>query len=187
LKIIKTKPKKYRFSLDFERKMSYYILTIRRKVIEMIVTNLKSPEIGLYTKLNKYFDAAFEAAQKVMVNTPEPGRYDIDGDNCYYMVQRYDAKSPFESQFESHRDYIDIQIMIKGEEIIRFEDMRKLSLSKEYTPDYELFTMNKDYDSVRLTDGELVIIFPGEPHAPGIRAEGTDGKVCKMVVKIRNL
>ena len=51
------------------------------------------------------------------------------------MIQSYDAKSPFDAQFESHRDYIDIQVVLDGEEIIRFESAEKLSLSKEYTPD----------------------------------------------------
>lgn len=153
----------------------------------MVVTNLKSPELVLYAKLNKYFEAAFAAASKAMTNIPEAGRYNIDGDNCYYMIQCYDAKSPFEAQFESHRDYIDIQIMLKGEEIIRFDNTEKLSLAKEYTPDYELFVMNKDYDSVRLCNGELVIIYPGEAHAPCIRTDGTTDKIYKMVVKIRNI
>lgn len=152
----------------------------------MIVTNLKSPEAGLYSQLNKYFAPALEAARKAMASLPETGRYDIDGDECYYMIQRYDAKSPFEAQFESHREYIDIQIMLCGEEIIRFETPDKLSLAKEYEPDYELFKMNKDYDSVRLCPGDFAVIYPGEPHAPCIRAEGTDGKIVKMVVKIRN-
>ncbi len=162
----------------------YYFL--KKVMFIMVVSNLKSPQLELYEKLNKYFPAAFEAAKKVMLYTPEAGRYDIDGDECFYTIQCYDAKSPFDAQFEAHREYIDIQIMIKGEEIIRFDDTSKLSLAKEYVPDYEMFTMNKDYDSVRLCPGELVIIYPNEAHAPCIRAEGTDGKVCKMVVKIRN-
>ena len=152
----------------------------------MIVTNLKSSELELYSGLNKYFSDSFEAARKAIANVPALGRYDIDGDNCYYMIQEYDAKSPFDAQFESHREYIDIQVVLRGEEIIRFESTDKLALAKEYSPDYELFAMNKDYDSVRLRCGELVVIYPNEAHAPGIRAEGTDGKVVKMVVKIRN-
>lgn len=151
----------------------------------MIVANLKSPELALYAGLNKYFGEAFDIAKKACANIPQNGKYEVDGDACYYMIQSYDAKSPFDAQFESHRDYIDIQVVLDGEEIIRFESAEKLSLSKEYTPDCELFAMNKDYDSVRLCKGDMTIIFPGEPHAPGVFAEGTDGHVRKLVVKIR--
>ena len=168
--------------------MSYHILVINHKgkVLEMIVTNLKSSELCLYSKLNKYFPAALEAAKNAMNENLESGRYDIDGDECYYMIQRYDANPPTDSKFESHREYIDIQIMLDGEEIIRFDSLDKLSRMTDYTPDYELFAMNENYDSVRLCAGDLVIIYPGEAHAPGILADGAEARVCKMVVKIRN-
>ena len=102
------------------------------------------------------------------------------------MIQLYDAKLPEEAKFESHREYIDIQVILKGEEIIRMESLDKLTRATDYTPDFELFEMNAEYDSIRLCQGDLVIIYPNEAHAPCIRAEGSDGKVCKMVVKIRN-
>ena len=151
----------------------------------MIVTSINSPELDLYAGLNKYFPKAFDVIRKILANTPEDGKYVVDGDECYYMVQSYETKSPFDASFESHRQYIDIQVVISGEEIIRFESIDKLSLSKEYTPDCEKFNMNKDYDSVRLCRGDISIIYPNEPHAPGIRAEGTDTHVRKLVVKIR--
>lgn len=151
----------------------------------MIITNLNSNELSLYAGLNPYFQKAFDVAKTVCANVPEDGRYDVDGDNCYYMIQSYETKSPFEARFESHRKYIDIQVVLDGEEIIRFETASKLVLAKPYTEDYELFVMNKDYDSVRLNKGEIAIIYPGEPHAPGISADGSSKSVRKLVVKIR--
>lgn len=151
----------------------------------MIITTLNSPELSLYGQLNKYFPIAFDLAKKICQNIPENGKYSVDADNCYYMVQSYDAKSPFDARFESHREYIDIQIVLDGEEIIRFESKEKLSQSAEYKPDVEYFAMNKDYDSVRLCRGDMAIIYPDEPHAPGIFAEGSSGHVRKLVVKIK--
>lgn len=150
----------------------------------MIITYLGAPENALYEKLNANLAKAFDIAQAVLRNTPEDGRYDVD-DDVYYMIQSYKAKSPFDAKFEAHREYIDIQMVISGEEIIRFDRASKLSLCKEYTPDCELYSMNKDYDSVRLVAGELAIIFTGEPHAPGIKADGAPEDVRKLVVKIR--
>ena len=151
----------------------------------MIVTSVKSPELELYSELNEYFPKAFDVIRSVLANTPADGKYEIDGNDCYYMVQSYQTKSPFEVSFESHREYIDIQVVISGEEIIRFESIDKLSLSKQYAPDCERFAMNKDYDSVRLCRGDISIIFPNEPHAPAIRADGSGPDVRKLVVKIR--
>ena len=152
----------------------------------MIVTNLNSPELSLYSNLNKYFMPAFEAIREAMASDLEPGRYDIDGDECYYMVQKYQTKPASEAKFESHREYIDIQVILKGEEIIRMESLDKLTRATEYTPDCELFEMNDEYDSVRLATSDLMIIYPGEAHAPCLQADGADGDVTKIVVKIRN-
>ena len=150
----------------------------------MIITYLGCAENKLYEKINDKFEKMFELAKNVMRNTPEDGRYDVDED-MYYLIQSYKAKSPFDAKFESHREYIDVQMVISGEEIIRFDSAEKLSLCQEYKPDCEKYSMNKDYDSVRLCAGELAIIFTGEPHAPGIKADGAPEDVKKLVVKIR--
>ncbi len=151
----------------------------------MIITYLGAAENALYEKTNANFAKVFEIAQEVLHNTPEDGRYDVD-DDVYYMIQSYKAKSPFDAKFESHREYIDVQMVISGEEIIRFDRADKLSLCQEYKPDCEKYSMNKDYDSVRLCAGEMAIIFTGEPHAPGIKADGAPEDVRKLVVKIRS-
>lgn len=151
----------------------------------MIVTSINSPDCALYEKTHKYFAEAFELARKVINDIPEDGKYFVDGDNYFYMIQSYKAKDPSAVTFESHREYIDIQIVLRGEEEIRVEAMDGLTCCKEYAPDCERFSMNDKYDSVRVCAGEAVILFPNEPHAPGVRAVGGGGDVRKLVVKIR--
>ena len=151
----------------------------------MIVTTIENKENKLYEGMNERFAEAFRIAKSVLTDTPEDGRHDVSGDELYYMIQSYDTKSPFEAKFESHREYIDVQMVISGEEVIRFESTGKLPPCEEYTFDYELYNMNKDFDSVRLCRGELAIIFPGELHAPCICSEGADRAVRKLVIKIK--
>ena len=141
----------------------------------MIVTNINSPELGLYEKLNEHFAESFEIIKKALVSIPETGRYEVGGNEFYYMSQEYLTKVPGEAQFEMHKKYIDIQVVLDGEEIIRFETPQKLAVTKEYdeNKDCMLFAMNREFDSVRLRKGDITIIFPGEPQAPAI---GTEGK-----------
>ena len=152
----------------------------------MVITKINSPEIGLYEKLDKNFAKGFEAIRSYMKHFPETGRYEIDGDRVYCSVQTYNTKLPGEAQFEAHRKYIDIQVVIEGEEIIRFESPEKLSTTKEYNEaaDCELFAMTKEFDSIRLAKGEIAIIFPGEAHAPCITTSATPTNVKKVVVKV---
>ena len=152
----------------------------------MVVTNINSPELGLYEKLNENFAKAFEIVKAAVQNVPEVGKYEVDGKNVYYMSQEYLTKAPGEAQFEAHKKYIDIQVVLDGEEIIRFDAPEKLSVTKEYdeVKDCMLFAMNREFDSVRLGKGDMTIIFPEEPHAPGIAADGTPARVRKAVVKV---
>ena len=151
----------------------------------MIVTSVNSKENKLYENMSPDMAKAFEIIRQVSASIPADGKYEVDGTNLYYMVQSYDAKSPLEAKFESHREYIDVQVVLCGEEVIRFESAGKIPPCTEYRPDVEHYNMNKDFDSVRLGAGEIAIIFTDELHAPGIRAEGADAAVRKLVIKIK--
>ena len=151
----------------------------------MIITTVNNKENKLYEAMSPKFAKAFEIVRQVMDNPPEIGKYEVEGKKLYYMVQAYDAKSPLDARFEAHREYIDVQVVLSGEETIRFESEGKLQACTEYTYDNEFFNMNKDFDSVRLCRGEIAIIFANELHAPGIRAEGADSAVRKLVIKIK--
>ena len=68
---------------------------------------------------------ALEIIEDLDWETVECGRYDVD-DELYYMVQEYET-SPFsEKKFEIHKEYIDIQYIISGEEAMGFESLDKL-------------------------------------------------------------
>ncbi len=152
----------------------------------MVVTNINSAQIKLYEVLNEKFSKCFEIIRDVLEARPELGKYEVEGKELYYMVQSYDTKAPGEAQFEMHKKYIDIQVILGGEEIIRFESADRLSVISEYNDekDCQMFAMSREFDSVRLGRGDIAIIFPCEPHAPGIATSATPEKVDKLVIKI---
>lgn len=47
----------------------------------------------------------------------EVGRYEIDGDDIYAMIQKQTTAAPENKKAESHYKYIDIQYLICGEEM----------------------------------------------------------------------
>ena len=152
----------------------------------MIVTNLFSPDLELYSKINPNFAKVFEIAKQALENIPAVAKYDIDGENAFYMIQEYDTKSPEVARYETHKKYIDVQIILKGEEEIRFETLDKLTSQVEYLPEKDIafWNMTDEYDSVRLVAGELSIIFPEEPHAPSLSASAKGSHVVKLIAKI---
>jgi YhcH/YjgK/YiaL family protein len=153
----------------------------------MIVSNINSPELEKYLLTNERFAVAFDFVKKIFADGVEDGRHVIDGDALYVNVMTYESKEAERSCFEAHKNYIDIQVIIEGEEIIGFESNDKLTVTKGYDAegDYMLYSLNDKYDSIRVGSGEFAIIFPEEPHAPGIAADGKPARVRKAVVKVR--
>ena len=151
----------------------------------MISANINENMLENYKKVHPRFEAAFEGLKKLISENAEIGRYEIDGNDIYAMVQEYET-SPFsEKKFEIHKEYIDIQYIISGEEAMGFESLDKLVPIGDYAPDAQLFYMNDTYDKINLSAGEYVVFFPNEPHAPGAAVGEVPSKVKKVVVKIR--
>ena len=132
------------------------------------------------------FEKALNYLEKLIVELPENGRYEVDGDKIYINVSSYETKPVSnERLFESHKDYIDIQVMVKGREMIGFAPEEALTVTTPYNKegDYELYAMADDIDRVIFTEGKLAVIYPGEPHAPGL-ACGSPENVKKAVIKV---
>ena len=152
----------------------------------MIVTNINSPELKKYATLHPAFNEAFAQMKKILSDGAEDGRIVVDGDRLFINVQSYQSKTENNCAFEAHKRYIDIQLILEGEEIIGFESADELEVTKEYDPDgdYMLFALNGRYDKVRVKAGEFAIIFPEEPHAPAIAADDRPMPIRKAVVKV---
>lgn len=152
----------------------------------MIITNINSPEISLYASLNPYFAKAFEDIKKIIADKTEVGKYIVEEDKYFYMVQEYEAKKAEDSKFEVHEKFIDIQFIVSGVEEILFDKPERLKPGIEPKGDNVYFTMETDtFDTAVLSEGDFAIIFPGEAHAPGIRHSEDEKNIRKIVVKIR--
>ena len=153
----------------------------------MIITTLNSPELELYASLDKNFARIFDIARSGDAEALAEGRHEVDGENCFYTVLKYETTPHERARFETHKKYIDIQIILSGEEEIRYETLDKLTAATEYDEDKDIafWNMNEDYDSAQFKAGELTVIFAGEPHAPSLDAKNGSSTVTKLVAKIR--
>jgi len=111
------------------------------------------------------------------------GRIEISGDT-YANVMTYKPKSREEGKFETHRDYFDIQIVLSGEERFFTASPELLTETSPYNAAADIcFLEGEPQAEMRLSPGYFVLVWPGEPHMPGIRAGAETAK--KMVVKLR--
>ena len=118
------------------------------------------------------------------LNEIEPGKYLIDGDKLFAIVQEYDTLDPAMEKMESHRKYIDVQYMIQGEELVGHALLAGQEVCKEYNDaeDFMLYTAYPDFFT-RMSAGTFVIFFPSDLHMPCIKTEDV-GRVKKVVVKV---
>lgn len=116
----------------------------------------------------------------------EDKKHAIEGDNMYVIVSTYDTKPKAESKAEVHKNFLDIQYIISGEEVIGVGyDNPGNGLMQEYdaAKDRTLFTNVVNEVEHPVLPGHFVVFFPTDIHRPGV-VYNNACKVRKAVVKI---
>lgn len=112
------------------------------------------------------------------------GRHEIS-DKIYANVETYKTK-PLEScLYESHKNYIDIQILLKGKEDIYYKNVNALKIKTPYDIKKDIAFYSNEVSGERITlDGSnFMIIYPHEGHAPQANHNICE-EVLKVVVKV---
>jgi YhcH/YjgK/YiaL family protein len=145
----------------------------------MIISGLK--DVDFYAALFPKCKKAFDFLKTLSYQTPEQ-KYELDGTQMWASVFTAPAKEIKNCKLEKHNDYIDIQFVIKGEEVIGIKtDGQFGNALADYdkTKDIIFYDAQPDY-SIKLKEGDFAIIFPTEAHAP----ESSGKPVKKVVIKI---
>ena len=150
----------------------------------MVIDSLDNA--SLYESVHSGFQAAFQFLQECMQNLPEAGRYEIDGTNVYAMVQKYDTSPANQIRWEAHRNYIDIQCLLRGKEKIGYVPLTNLQEETPYhtEKDCVLAQSAKDENYIHIPQGSFAIFYPQDAHKPRCMADASEA-VWKVVVKVR--
>jgi YhcH/YjgK/YiaL family protein len=128
------------------------------------------------------FARAFEFLEKLPADAAD-GRYPIDGDAVYCAVQTYETRPREGHQFEAHRVYADIQILLSGEESILWAPTPGLAVVKPYEPDIEFYSLTPNPTELVLVPDRFCVLFPQDAHAP-CTTHMVVSTVRKAVVKV---
>ena len=135
-----------------------------------------------YEALSPRIRAALQFLRQADLSATAPGRYELDGANLYYLIQEYAPKPVEAGALEAHRNYIDIQLVLEGEEFIGYADLTHMQPGN-YQPEKDFLPVQGKFDLVRVPAGSFMLLFPNDAHAPGLFAGA--GRVRKVVVKVR--
>ena len=113
------------------------------------------------------------------------GRYKLDGENLFALVQTYETKDKDDAQMESHRKYADLQFMEEGEERIYVDFADELEVEEDRTPIQDILFYKKagDHGFNILTEGTFGYYAPQDAHMPCIKNKEKQN-VRKIVFKI---
>lgn len=114
----------------------------------------------------------------------ELGKYELDGDNIFYMVQSYDT-DPTKTVSEAHKKYIDIQFMVEGEEIIGVADISSEKGLTEAKEENDVWFYNCKTEPLTLSAGKYMVLYPNDLHCPGVATNGKALTCRKVVVKVK--
>lgn len=119
------------------------------------------------------------------LSTLPTGRTEIDGDALFCNVQSYETRPAEAVNGEVHDQYIDLQYMIEGSEIMGYHSRKDAGEVLEAKPEQDIwFYKNENMSEVLMEAGMFAVFFPQDVHAPCISPE-IPGKVRKAVFKIK--
>jgi YhcH/YjgK/YiaL family protein len=150
----------------------------------MITSTLS--QLHWYKIISPNFQKAIEYALQTDFTDQDAGKYEIDGDNVFAIVNEYTTRPVSECDPESHRDYADIQIVITGKERFGYAPLTDQTASTPYNPerDVALYTIaEEDLSYITLPAGQFIIFFPGDIHQPEVFLHQPD-PVKKVVLKV---
>ena len=141
----------------------------------------KLSDAGKYLGIHPNLDRALKLLTPEFLSSVGTVRQSIDGDALY--VTRFDVQTSTDETrlFEHHSRYLDIFTLADGEERVDIATPEKLTLTEQHD-DYWGCTGLAE-QSVILTPGSFLVLFPGDAHRPGMAV--TEPKnISRIVFKV---
>jgi len=140
----------------------------------------------LYYNVHPLFKAAFEFLEKSAKSAPD-GKTVLKGDDLFANAFNYETSPAADRVFEAHKKYIDLQVLVAGEERLDVVYGKGLKVKQAYTDEVEAelyFPNDEAVNSVILRPGMFTLLFPQDIHRPGCDMVKSQ-TVRKIVVKIK--
>lgn len=108
------------------------------------------------------------------------------GEGVFVSEECYMSKARADGFFESHRKYIDVQIIFEGEELMEVADILTMKARAPYdeTRDFLGYEDNTHASVLKVFPGQAAVFFPPDVHMPTLRVREAGGLVRKCVIKI---
>ena len=136
-------------------------------------------EIMKYKSLLPGIEEAFEAVNAL--TSLEAATYPLSGGNRFFVAVGT-TKAP--DLAEAHRNYLDIQYIVKGKEVMGWADLADCKLEGEFNEAKDVGKYSGEFEYITIPEGVCYVAFPEDAHMPGRHLEVPNDFV-KVVVKLK--
>ena len=111
-----------------------------------------------------------------------PATYPLSGNNKV-LVQSLTTK-PYEGcLLEAHRQFLDIQYIISGKEVVGWAPVDTLNPTEEYNAAKDKCMYEGKCYPMEIAEGYCYVVYPADAHAPSIHLDETHN-IVKLVIKL---
>ena len=137
---------------------------------------------GRYFALHPLFKSLFDYLRTTDIASLEEGRHDILGDRLYVNVANGELRKAEDAPLEAHNRYIDVQVVIEGEEHFGWSERRNCTTPRqEFDTERDIIFFDDTPQTIyKVCEGEFTILYPEDAHAPLIG----EGRVRKLIFKV---
>ena len=141
----------------------------------------KLSQARAYRGIHPRLDAALDRLNEAFLATVGPETMQLEGDKLYVTRFTYETLPLSETFFEAHKRYLDVHLMVQGEERVDLASPEGLTLF-EQRGDFYAYRGEAE-QSLVLRPGSFLVVFPEDAHRIKIQVNGPE-TVSKVVFKV---
>ena len=136
-------------------------------------------EILKYKSLLPGIEEAYEAVNAL--TSLEAATYPLSGGNRFFVAVGT-TKAP--DLAEAHRKYMDIQYIVKGQEVVGWADLAACTPEGLFSEEKDIGMYSGPFQYFTITEGTCYVAFPEDAHMPAVHLDVPNDFV-KVVVKLK--
>jgi len=146
----------------------------------MILSTLS--QSSRYAALHPLFTKVFDTMRDTDLYNMVPGRYALAGDDLILIVEHVQGKPRADAWLEAHRRYIDIQLVLEGDETMGWKPLADcLNPMGEHSMEKDIrFFRDAPASWIAVPPDHFCIFFPEDAHAPLVGS----GAIRKLIFKV---
>ena len=137
-------------------------------------------EIMRYAPIVPGLEEAFEKVNAL--TSLEPAVYPLE--NGRFIVMSGSTVSTEGGTCEAHGQYLDIQYIVKGQEVMGWAPLDTLTVAEEFSAEKDVGFYSGPCEFIRIAEGNCYVVFPEDGHMPTRYLEKSN-EYTKIVVKLK--